>query len=508
MSDRKSRQVQGVVYLCIRSTPQLGRDFLLKKRLELRPVSCIGQVGTGEIINALSSGAGQVVLIGCADDNCRHEIGPANARAQIQMSQEVINLLGFDREQVVFLSADSEEAIEQLKCGKRVGVGRKRKAQSVFRFPSSVSEVKFGSSDFVCIDCGRCSGICPVARTELGFSPRRLIKQALDNTQNVPTRALYACLGCDLCTTVCPSNKGFAQTVLKLRAIAFNNRANPVKAHSGIMQTVFRMMAENRHKQKRLDWLKSELKVKDKGDTALFIGCLPYFDVLFRELGVQPLKTAENAIRIMNGVGLETVVLADERCCGHDLLWLGDIEPVRYLAEYNLKQLQNAGVKRVVFLCPECLRTFKIDYPAIVGETGLDLVHITEFLVKNGFKPNGDAKGRKRIVTFQDPCRLGRHLWVFEEPRQVLAGLQDVEMREMAHNRERALCCGGTSWLECGAAVKLLQERRLDEAMQTGADTLVTACSKCEIHLKCAVSKSKNKGLRITNIIDLLCEKK
>ncbi|MEO0050821.1 MAG: heterodisulfide reductase-related iron-sulfur binding cluster [candidate division WOR-3 bacterium] len=505
MSDKKSQQINAIAYVCIRTVPQISQDFLSKQGLELRQVSCIGQVGAADVLNALSSEAERVVLIGCPDDKCRHEVGPKNARSQVQMVQEIINLLGFHKEQVVFLSAD--EAIERLKCNRQPPLSLKwKKAESAFRVPFSLSEVGFSPSNFVCIDCGRCSGICPVARTELGFSPRRLIKQALDNSQNVPVRALYACLGCDLCATVCPANKGFAQTVLKLRGIAFNNGASPVKAHSGIVQTIIRMISENRHKQRRLDWLKSELKVRDKGETALFIGCLPYFDVLFRELGVQPLKTAENALRIMNGLGVEPVVLLDERCCGHDLLWLGDIEPVRSLAEHNLKAFQEAGVKEVVFLCPECLRTFKLDYSAIVGETGLKLVHITEFLVRNGFKPGGSE--RKAIVTFQDPCRLGRHLGIYDEPRRLIKGLNGIELREMAHNQNQALCCGGASWLECGVAVKLLQERRLNEAKETGADTLVTACSKCEIHLSCALSRGEKRGLKIANIIDLLYEEK
>ncbi len=476
-------------------------------RLDFRQVTCIGQVGMGDILNAFSSGVEQVLLIGCADDDCRHGIGPQNARSQVQLSQEIIALLGFDREQLVFISADSKGTIEQLKTIKLLENRSSLKPEEIIEKPLT-QKLKFNPAGFVCIDCGRCSGICPVARTELGFSPRRLIRQALDNNSDVPARALYACLGCDLCTTVCPSGKGFAQTIMKLRAHAFNNGANPVLAHSGIMQTIFRIMAKNRHKQQRLDWLKPELRVGSNGETALFIGCLPYFDVLFRALGVQPLKTAENAIRIMNELGIEPVVLADERCCGHDLLWLGDIKSVRTLAEHNLKQLQDKGVKQVVFLCPECLRTFKIDYPAIVGETGLELVHITEFLINSGFNSKTAEQGKKKVVTFQDPCRLGRHLKIYDEPRQLLKGLQEIEIREMAHNREQALCCGGTSWLECGAAVKILQERRLNEAKATGAEVLVTACSKCEIHLRCALSKSENKDLRLTNIIDLLYEGK
>ncbi len=479
-------------------------NFVNKSKLNFIPVSCIGQVDAGMILNVLEQTGRAVVLIGCAESECRHQIGPKTGQGQVEKSQEVLRLLGFSQDLVSFVSG---EKIKELR--------------EIWESVNFCSEAETGSrnqgvttenqgpirTDFVCLDCGRCSGICPIARTGLGFSPRRLIQQALQSQTAVSTRSLYACLGCELCRTVCPSGRSFAEEVLKLRAVLFNNGRRPVMAHTGIIQTLGRIMAKSEKSQQRRSWLDPSLRVRDKGEIALFIGCLPYFAVIFKELGVNPLKTARNAVFILNRLGVEPVILADERCCGHDLLWLGDNQTVQKLAQRNLSQLHTAGVKTVLFLCPECLRTFKLDYPKIVGATDLKLLHLTEFLAGVFVPKKGSGKmmGGKKIVTYQDPCRLARHLGVYDAPREILNRMGKIELKEMAHHREDAICCGGGSFIECGAAVKEMQKRRINEAQATGAELLITACSKCEIHLRCATLGMKEAdSLKITNIIDLI----
>ncbi|MEO0026667.1 MAG: (Fe-S)-binding protein, partial [candidate division WOR-3 bacterium] len=191
-------------------------------------------------------------------------------------------------------------------------------------------------------------------------------------------------------------------------------------------------------------------------------------------------------------------------CCGYDLLWLGDRQNALRLARKNVELLKSAGVRRVVFLCPECLHTFRVEYPELVGPTGLELMHITEFLVATGFNPPDRNKSVHRTVTYQDPCRLGRQLGVYDAPRQLITGISGMKLVEMVHSRSQALCCGGTQWLECGAAVRLMQERRLAEAQATGAELLVTACPRCDIHLACARQRNSESAIRTVNLVDLL----
>jgi Fe-S oxidoreductase len=359
----------------------------------------------------------------------------------------------------------------------------------------------------LCQECGRCTGVCPVARAGLGFSPRKVIRQAGESRTQSPEldRALFACLGCDRCVTVCPSGLTISDLIIRLRQEAYQQGRTATPAHGGLLQSFMRMMATTPDRQHRLDWLDPSLRVSTSGDTILFVGCAPYFDRVFDFPGLRPVETARNAVRLLNRVGIEPILLDDERCCGHDLLWLGDTGNFRLLAERNLAQIAVTGAKRLVFSCPECLRTFKLDYQSRFGKSSLELLHISELLARELSQLDpGAMPGR---VTFHDPCRLGRHLGIYDPPRELLRAVPGLELLEMKHSREQATCCGGTAWVECGTAVKCLQNDRLAEAVATGADRLVTACPKCDIHLRCALCGADSRTHpSIVNLIDLLAE--
>ncbi len=362
---------------------------------------------------------------------------------------------------------------------------------------------------WTCQGCGKCTSVCPVARSGLGYSPRRVIQRAIqqDLESALVDRALYSCLACDRCTRVCQSGIPIADVMLRLREVAHRQGIGGELAHAGIVQTLMRIMAKSDAPQRRLDWLDDTLRVAERGDVVYFVGCAPYLEPLFSRLEARPLRTARNAIRLLNLVGIEPVVLPDERCCGHDLLWLGDTDNFTRLARHNVEQLRAAGASTVVFSCPEGLRTFRLDYPRVIEDMDLELLHITELLVAEG---GGRIVPRSlpARVTYHDPCRLGRHLGIYDAPRELLAAVPGLELHEMRHSRETATCCGGTCWVECGAAVKALQAERLAEARDAGAERLVTACPKCDIHLRCARSGpgAGPDGPEPVNIVDILAE--
>jgi len=357
----------------------------------------------------------------------------------------------------------------------------------------------------VCQDCGRCTGVCPVARSGLGYSPRKVTRQAATSGQRPAgfDRVLFSCLGCDRCVPVCPAGVTISDLMLRLRAEVGPGPGAGTAAHGGVLQSFMRLMATRPERQHRLDWLDSTLRVSTDGNTILFVGCAPYFDCVFDYPGFRSVETVRNAIRLLNRIGIEPVLLDDERCCGHDLLWLGDEGNFRRLAERNLARIAETGAKRIAFSCPECLRTFKLDYRRRFGGPDLELLHITELLAGESAELTpGRLQGR---ATFHDPCRLGRHLGLYDPPRRLLQSVPGLELVEMEHSREAATCCGGAAWVECGAAVKCLQTARLAEASATGADLLVTACPKCDIHLRCArCGEAAPSAPRIMNLIDLL----
>ncbi len=377
-----------------------------------------------------------------------------------------------------------------------------------------------------CLECGKCTAICPVARYDGGFSPRVTVGRALVRRDEELLRddRLWACLNCFQCSEVCPADVDYAALTLAVRVEARRRGQAALCTHGEAIHVWMRMMTQPELKQNRLDWLKSGYRGQGSGvsslspdrqplvtastsDTLYFTGCAPYYDALFAPLGVSGTRVAQASVRVLNALGIEPVVLADERCCGHDFLWEGDVERFLQLARLNAEMIRATGVKRIVSACPECVRALKMDYPAYGIRLGVEVLHLAELVAGSKVQyPTSNIRSPISTVTFHDPCRLGRHLGVYDAPRQVLEqlGYQVVEMR---HNRRNATCCGTNGWTHCGAANKAIQVQRLREAKQTGAEAMVTACLKCQIHFKCALMDAPMReelGIEMVDLVELV----
>ncbi len=333
-----------------------------------------------------------------------------------------------------------------------------------------------------CLECGKCTAVCPVAREDAGFSPRRLVEEVVQGRWEAVLvgGALWSCLTCRACHERCPMGVDYIGFVRGLRALARGRGVEVPCSHSGLLETLMRLMARVDAVPERLGWLDGELGVSSEGETLYFVGCLPFFEVVFSDLGFPALEIARSTVRLLNAAGVRPVILPEERCCGHDLLWQGDVEGFRKLAQANQAAIRRVGVRRIVTACAECARTLAVDYPAFGYELGAEVVHLSRWLAEQDLR---FARSGARLA-FQDPCRLGRHLEEYAAPRTVLAALG--EPVEMPHSGRLAHCCGTGGWTVCGAVQKRLQRARLREARAVGADLLVTACPKCQIHLRCA----------------------
>ncbi|MEW5942172.1 MAG: (Fe-S)-binding protein, partial [Chloroflexota bacterium] len=319
----------------------------------------------------------------------------------------------------------------------------------------------------------------------------------------------WSCLTCKRCTALCPSDVHFSEFVREARGLARQENRSGVCAHHETFQTLGRMMTNPGRKQNRLDWLREGLEISDDSDTIYFVGCMPYFDPIFKNLGVEGAEIAQAAVKILNYLGVKPRVLANERCCGHDQLWQGDVDTFHALASLNLEALKASGAKRLVTTCPECARTLRDDYPLYVEKHGLEVLHLTELLAQTGLGLSNVLPAGSRRVTYHDPCRLGRHLGVYDAPRRALADL-GFELVEMRRHAESSLCCGTTCWSNCGQVSKNIQVERLEEARATGAELLVTACQKCQIHFKCAQHEplsGENKPIPIRDLTTLIADK-
>ncbi|MBU0641404.1 MAG: (Fe-S)-binding protein [Planctomycetes bacterium] len=367
---------------------------------------------------------------------------------------------------------------------------------------------------WACYDCGKCTATCPIARVGSQYSPRRHVLAAnLGQRQElVGNGTMFACLTCGLCDQRCPAQVNYTSLVQRLRELSYSEGREPECPHGGALQAMMRMMATGGTQQNRLGWLTGDLNTDTaKGDVFYWTGCTMYYDAFFPDFGSRTLDGTRAAVRLLNKLGVKPVVSPEERCCGHDLLWNGDRKSFEALARHNTQLVAGSGASTLVVSCAECLRTWKLDYAAFFAGKPPRIVHITEYLAEHleqlpdraaggrakraggGGDEPASANGRRR-VTFQDPCRLGRHLGIYEPPRQVLGALENVDLVEMRRSGPRAQCCAGGTWSNCDRYAKQIQTTRLREARATGATVLATACPKCQIHFRCAMQDPNLKG--------------
>jgi heterodisulfide reductase subunit D len=340
---------------------------------------------------------------------------------------------------------------------------------------------------FQCLECGKCTAVCPISRYNQSFSPRRMIGRMLAaGTEDlIDDSLLWTCLTCQLCNERCPQDVDFSLLMRGVRIEAFRAGKRPVYSHGGALQSTMRIMASPDLKQDRLTWIPKELKVRTKGEDVYFVGCLPYFDAFFTDIKIDTLTSAKSTIRLMNALDIAPAVMPDERCCGHDLLWMGDEDNFKRLAEHNLKKLAECGAKRVFFTCPEGYRTFSVDVPEYFGALDFEVVYFPAFLVEHFKELPLKSNGNHRVMTFHDACRLGRHMGDYDTPRNLLAAISGVELHEMVRHRAGGMCCGTSAWSNCDLTSKQIQAERLRDAKATGAEVLVTGCVKCGIHFTC-----------------------
>ncbi len=357
---------------------------------------------------------------------------------------------------------------------------------------------------YYCLECGKCTSICPVARYDSSFSPRQMIENALlgFGDELLLDRELFSCLTCYTCQKECPSDIDFPIFVRKARSMAQDNGQHGVCAHSGQLQSLARLMTSPTIKQKRLEWLSKEYRVSENSDVLLWVGCAPYFAPIFEDIEFNALDITKASLKTLNLLGIEPKLLPNERCCGHDALWTGDIETFKKLAEHNAAQIKEAGVKKIVFSCPEGYRTFKLDYPNYV-DLRCEVLHISELLAEKIGQNGVKFKEIKKKVTYQDPCRLGRHLGVYDAPRKVIESIPGIELVEMRHSGLESICCGTSAFTNCDSYSNMLRAERLCEATETGAELLITACPKCQTHFRCAMM-DKGEEHRSTPKIEIM----
>ena len=245
-----------------------------------------------------------------------------------------------------------------------------------------------------CYNCNRCVTVCPISHLGI-FSPRDLINDIsyLSIEEALENNNIWECLTCGQCSVYCPmtsDNVGvrIPELILELRKVFGHDKSQIEKlmvceTHNGIFPLISQIMAENPRPPDKLSFIdEAGLKITNEGEMAYFVGCLPLMDDILHDLNVKYTNSAITVISLLNGAGITPVVL-NEKCCGHDILWSkGDIETFKKLAEYNVNLYRKAGVKTIVLSCAEGYRTWKIDYPKIIDDFDFEVLHFSEFILK------------------------------------------------------------------------------------------------------------------------------
>jgi len=356
-----------------------------------------------------------------------------------------------------------------------------------------------------CISCGRCSYSCPISIREGDFSPRTFCEHLIQKGEVSRENAIWSCMSCAACTETCDSGVKFHELMREVRK-GVRDEFRPELTHGGLMELIREINAQEWISPSKNGWLTGDLRTDPSSPTLLFVGCIPYFDVIFEEFTGNLLEIPRAAVKLLNAMDIIPRLLPEERCCGHDSYWLGDEKNFLNLAKINTKLIKNAGVKRVVTICPEGYFMLKCIYPRYLGSLGFEVVSILELVdhaVSSGrmrFSP------MKEIITFQDPCRLTRYMKLGDVPRRLLRTLG--EFREMERSGRVSACCGHSHWVNCDSYTRRWQLERLTEAKETGATILATACPKCLIHFSCTQrGPDVKERIAVRDILSLLASR-
>jgi Fe-S oxidoreductase len=355
-----------------------------------------------------------------------------------------------------------------------------------------------------CYQCGRCSGVCPISFIS-EFRPRRLMLQAqIERAKLLESELLWQCATCHACVAICPQEVKPPDVIISLRSKRVEAGQIPQGAAEALENIYRRNNPWGLPKNERAKWAEGlSLKRYEPGMEWLwFVGCAPAYDPRGQEVAKALLKIFQRA-----GLEARIGILGEERCSGEPARRLGEEGLFQLLAEENTARFNEAGVKRILTTSPHCYSVFKNEYPKLRA----DVWHYTQLLAelvsteKLTFAPPQNRE--EMIITYHDPCYLGRHNGVYEEPRLVLASLPGVRLVEMARNRERSFCCGGGGgrmWVETRER-KHPAEIRVKEALATGAKLLITACPFCLINFDEAVKSLDLEGaLQVWDLAELV----
>jgi Fe-S oxidoreductase len=341
------------------------------------------------------------------------------------------------------------------------------------RYINAERAKKLEKEMLTCTFCGFCKSVCPyfednqwdpsVARGKVILA-YGLGRKEIPADDSVVER-LYQCTTCKDCERRCPSN---------IRVVDIVEAARADLVEAGLALPAHKKIIENIRKTKNPygETIDADFGVPlRKAEVGYFIGCT----ARYRQNDI-----AKHAISLLRKLNVD-FTLVNEVCCGSTLQRIGAKEKdVKRLMEANVEAVKKLGIKKLIFTCAGCLRMFKEEYPKHL-EVGFETEHLVQFLAKQNLK----LKPFPKRITYHDPCHLGRHLKIYDEPRKVISMIPEARYVELTESKESARCCGGGGGVRAAdpKAAQRIASRRVRAASEV-ADLIVTACPFCVSNLK------------------------
>ncbi|MGD8367666.1 MAG: (Fe-S)-binding protein [Desulfobacterales bacterium] len=352
--------------------------------------------------------------------------------------------------------------------------------ETVAPFKEVIDEIlEAGGEAFrLCFQCGLCDTVCPWNRVRQ-FSIRKIIRQATFGLTEIDGEDIWRCTTCGRCPQRCPRGVKQIEVGVSLRRVASNYEIFPASVKSARTARASIISEGNPiqgERKKRADWAKDHAvkKFTEGTDVLYFVGCYLSYDPRMKKVAV---ATTE----ILNKAGVDFGILgSQENCCGESIRKTGSEEVFKRLAKENIKTFIDNGVRKILVSSPHCYHTFKNEYPEFM--VNFEVVHVAQYLLElidEGRLQFANAVAKK--VTYHDPCYLGRHNEIYDEPRKVLGKIPGLELVEMPDFGKDSLCCGGGGgriWMDTPKNERF-SDLRLLQAHDVGAQVLATACPYC-----------------------------
>lgn len=400
---------------------------------------------------------------------------------------------------------------------------------------------------YSCTKCGRCNGQCPAQLSGEALKPKALNgrlrkhiekrapllmkkKTSLDTAKPVlgakkqkdkksgegksknnlagevfDQEFIWSCTTCGACMEVCPVSIEHTSKIIDLRRYLVLTKENI----SDEMKQTFTRISEHGNPwdysyKEDPEWAK-ELAVPTiaenlQAEYLYYAGCAATFDETAQ-------KTAAAFVKILKAAGVNFAILGSLAwCCGETSRRMGNEFLFEKTVNKNISTLNELGIKKIITTCPHCFNTLKNEYPQYGGE--YEVIHHSVFLAD--LLREGKLVANKsfnQLISYHDPCYLGRYNDLFSQPRDVLKAVPDVRLTEMPRSQKNSFCCGaggGRIW-NMPVANNFITDNRVKEAISTEAEVIGTACPFCKMVFSEAIkSEGSNKNMKVLDIAEIL----